>query len=63
MEEATGFVHQIGTVNNIQQNQEEPTGLNQQQPDLGLADGPQIPEEAAAGPTDPNEDINDMSLD
>uniref|UniRef100_A0A0D3GX25 Uncharacterized protein n=1 Tax=Oryza barthii TaxID=65489 RepID=A0A0D3GX25_9ORYZ len=27
MEEATDFVHQIGTVNNIQQNQEEPAGI------------------------------------
>ncbi|KAF2918419.1 hypothetical protein DAI22_08g056700 [Oryza sativa Japonica Group] len=88
MEEATDFVHQIGTVNNIQQNQEEPAGLahggpqipleaadtddnvqqnkeepaglNQQQPDLGLADVPQIPEEAAPGPADPNEDVNDV---
>ncbi|EAZ41750.1 hypothetical protein OsJ_26289 [Oryza sativa Japonica Group] len=54
MEEATD------TDDNVQQNKEEPAGLNQQQPDLGLADVPQIPEEAAPGPADPNEDVNDV---
>ncbi|XP_052164577.1 uncharacterized protein LOC127781630 [Oryza glaberrima] len=48
------------TDDNVQQNKEEPAGLNQQQPDLGLADVPQIPEEAAPGPADPNEDVNDV---
>ncbi|KAF0897761.1 hypothetical protein E2562_000472 [Oryza meyeriana var. granulata] len=46
MEEPTGFGQQADTVNNVQQNQEVPTGFNQQQPDLAHG-GPQIPEEAA----------------
>uniref|UniRef100_A0A0E0LS04 Uncharacterized protein n=1 Tax=Oryza punctata TaxID=4537 RepID=A0A0E0LS04_ORYPU len=55
----SGLVQNQDPVNNIQQNQEEPVGLNQQQPDLGLANEPQIPEEVAAGPADP-EDMNDV---